>query len=56
MHIESVPWNNELTTVHWEDRWRRIIALEIGCKFDFAVDSGLLGKEVNPGITLRVDM
>jgi len=33
-----------------------IIALEIECRFDLAVDSGLPGKEVNPGITLRVEV
>jgi len=33
-----------------------IIALEIGWKFGLVVDSGLLGKEVNQGITLKVEM
>jgi len=30
--------------------------LDIGCRFDFAVDFGLPGKEVNLGITFRVDV
>ena len=30
--------------------------LDIGCGFDFAMDSGLPRKEVNPGITLRVEV
>jgi len=30
--------------------------LDIGCRFDFALDFGLLGKEVNPGITLRFEV
>jgi len=29
--------------------------LDIGYRFDLAVDSGLPGKEVNPGTTLRVE-
>jgi len=35
MHIGSVPWNNDLVTVHWEDKWCRIVALDIRCKFEF---------------------
>jgi len=30
--------------------------LDIGCQFDLALDSRLLGKEVNSGITLRVEV
>ena len=33
-----------------------IIVLDIGCRFDFAVDYGVIGKEVDPGITLRVEV
>ena len=51
MHIESVPWNNKMVTVYWEDKWHWIVALDIGGRFEFAVDSGLPGKEVNPGTT-----
>ena len=56
MHIESAPSNNVSVIVHWEDKWRGIIMLDIGCRFDFAVDSRLPGKEVDPGITLRVEV
>jgi len=54
MHNGSVPWNNEPITIHRKDKWHRIITLDIGCTFHFAVDSGLPGKEVNLGITSRV--
>jgi len=30
--------------------------LDIGCRFEFAMDSRLLGKEVDPSITLRVEV
>jgi len=30
--------------------------LYIGCRFDLAVDFGLPGKEVNHGISLRVEV
>jgi len=56
MHIGIALWNNELVTDHWEEKWHRIVALDIGCKFYFAMDYGILGKEVNHGITLRVEM
>ena len=56
MHIGSPPWNNEPITINWEDKWRGIIALAIGWKFDFAVDCRLPGKEVNPDITLRMEV
>ncbi len=56
MHIGSAPWNNELVIVHWEDKWCRIIALVIGCRFDLAVAFGLLGKEVDRCINLRVEV
>ena len=35
MHIGSAPWNNKMVTVHWEEKWRRIVALDIGCNFDY---------------------
>jgi len=56
MNIGSVPWNIEPITVHEEDKWCRIIALDIGCKFDLAGDFGHPRKEVNPCITLRVEV
>ena len=56
MHNGSAPWNNESVIVHWEDKWCEIITLDIGCRFDFAVDFGLPGKEVDPSITLRVEV
>jgi len=34
----------------------QIVALDIGCIFDLVVDFGLPGKEVNSGITLRVEV
>jgi len=30
--------------------------LDIGCRFYFVVDSGLTRRDVNPGITLRVEV
>ena len=30
--------------------------LDIRCRFDFVVDFGIPGKEVNFGITLRVEV
>jgi len=56
MHIGSVPWNNELVIVHLEDKWCKIVALDIGCSLTLAVDSKLPGKEVNPNTTLRVEV
>ena len=44
MHIGSVPWNNEPVIVHWEDKWHKIVALDIGYNFDFTVDFGLRGE------------
>jgi len=38
MHIGSVPWDNDPITVCWEDKWRRIVALDIRC--DFECDGG----------------
>ena len=48
MHIGSVPWYNEFLIVHLGDMWRTIVALDIGCSFDFAVDFGLPRKVVDP--------
>ena len=56
IHIGSVPWNIEVLIVHWEDMCHDIIALKIGWKFGLVVDSRLIGKEVNQGITLKVEM
>ena len=56
MHIGSVPWNNEPIISHLEDKWCWIVALNIGYRFDSVVDSRLLGKEVKPSITLRVEV
>jgi len=56
MYIGIAPWNNELVTIHWEDKWSGIMALDIGCRFDFVVDSRLPEKEVNPSITLRMEV
>ena len=55
MHVGSVPWNNESVTVHLEDKWRRILALEIGCSLTLVADFGLPGEKVNTDITLRVE-
>jgi len=30
--------------------------LDIGCRFDFVVDSRLHGKDMSPSITLRVEV
>jgi len=35
MHIGSAPWNNELVIFHLEDKEYKILALDIGCSFDF---------------------
>lgn len=56
MHIGSAPQDNKPVTVRWEDKQRRIIVLDIGCRLEFAVDFGLPRKEVNHGITLRVEV
>ena len=56
MHIGSAPRNNEPVTVQWKEKWHRIVVLDIGCRFDFAMDFGLPGKEMNLGNTLRVEV
>ena len=35
IRIGSVPWNNELVTIHSADKWHMIVALDIGCRIDF---------------------
>ena len=54
--LGSVSWKNEPVIVHCEDKWRRIIALEIGCRFHLAVDSGLLERRGILVLVLRVEV
>jgi len=56
MHIVSAPYNNESITIQLEDKCRKIILLDVGCKFNFAMDSEHPGKEVNLGINLMVEV
>jgi len=36
MHIRSVSSNNESVVVHCEEKWCKIVALDIGWRFTFS--------------------